>query len=90
MPRLISIGQYNVPVYALNYLVNGEEGNLTPEDLNNIDEWIAREFTPHYNNLTFCTAMEENQSFEMNPAFGLACMCEEIEVLGHRKLKTVL
>ena len=75
------IGEYSIPSYAVCYLEYGEADGLEPEDIGNIDGWLAREFDG-FHSLCF-DYTRDDASFTPYPEFGLACDTLDCAVWGH-------
>ena len=70
IPKVEVIGVYEIPAWAVCYLVYGDKGGLSDEDVEMVDNFLKKE------NLTRCgidVVTEEYCEFNSCPAFGLAC-----------------
>lgn len=65
---LKEIGQFDIPEWSLNYLVNGDSTSLTDEEVNMVDEFVKEHFPNGY-----VMEVDDDNSNELNPypAFGL-------------------
>lgn len=83
MSILEELGVFNIPEWALPYLVDGDNTGLEDGELMMVDEWVVNQF-PDHNCLVFSTN-DEVCEFSTNPAFGLPTSIIETTILGHRK-----
>lgn len=61
-----------IPGWAVNYLVNSDDSNLTPEDRKTVDDYVERLLKEE--RLRLLGPIDGTESeFEPHPAFGLAC-----------------
>lgn len=73
-------GCYNVPTYALPYLINADPSGLSDEEIAAIDEWYAG---LEVEGLSFTFDVVDSQAapyFSNCPAFGLPAECERVAV----------
>lgn len=84
MSALQKLGTYQIPDYALPYLINGDSSALSEEDEKTINDWIAKEF-PDHENLTYEYDTEEGEFFTWYPAFGLASTAMDVTIHGHKR-----
>lgn len=73
-------GCYNVPTYALPYLINADPSGLSDEEIAAIDEWYAG---LEVEGLSFTLDVVDSQAapyFSNCPAFGLPAECERVAV----------
>lgn len=61
-----------IPVWAVTYLVNGDDSGLTPEDKKMVDDYVERLLEKKHLRLLGPIDGTESE-FEPYPAFGLAC-----------------
>lgn len=61
-----------IPVWAVAYLVNGDDSGLAPEDKKTVDDYVERLLKKERLRL-ICPIGETASEFEPHPAFGLAC-----------------
>lgn len=66
-----------IPVWALNYLVNGDAEGLTDKDFALVRAWEIEQGGP------VSISASGVQYFSSSPAFGLPCDVEDCEVLVH-------
>ena len=69
IPVCVVVGEYDIPSWAICYLVYGDKDGLTDEDIITVDTFLEQ------NNLVSCgiDVTEEYDEFNTCPAFGLAC-----------------
>jgi hypothetical protein len=79
---LDKLGTYQVPEYAMPYLMHGDTDDLSDEDQAAIDKWLADSFFVTHKWLTF-EVMDVNTAFTIVPAFGLPTTTMEVAVYGH-------
>ena len=60
-----------IPDWAVNYLVNSDDSNLTPEDKKMVDDYVERLLKERHLRL-ICPIDGTESEFEPHPAFGLA------------------
>ena len=73
-------GCYNVPTYALPYLINADPSGLSDEEIAAIDEWYAG---LEVAGLSFTLDVVDSQAapyFSNCPVFGLPAECERVAV----------
>ena len=67
------------PTYAISYLEYGEPGDLSEQDIKNVDEWyntLKCDESPYGPNFDFGTC----SYFEPYPVFGLPCDCVDLKI----------
>lgn len=73
-------GPYSIPIYAINYLINGVPTGLTKRDIANIEAWLGDKNGP----VVVVPSDEwlENDSvfFTWFPEFGEPCNCFECDL----------
>ena len=79
-PELID--SYDIPSYAMSYLIDGDASGLEDSDQDEIDNWLSTQFEEH-ESLSF-TPHGEISEFNSWPAFGPAADCTRCTVHGHR------
>jgi len=80
MSQLQLIGTYNIPTYALSYLINGDSSGLNDPEVRIIDDWLI---LLDHESITY--SCSDNSDFFHQPAFGLACDCAITKVYGHAR-----
>ena len=68
-----------IPAWALNYLVNGDAGGITPGELETVRKWEASWDAP-----ISVSPVDGELYFSSCPEFGLPCEVEDCEVLVHK------
>lgn len=68
-----------IPDYAVCYIEYGEDDNLTPEDVQNINEWLESLKESGFTSPTF--SWGDDYGFTYAPEFGLPCNCVLCTVL---------
>lgn len=65
-----------IPAWALSYLINGDESDLTEADLKLVRDWEV-----HWGCPISISVIDESPYFSSSPEFGLPCDVEDCEVL---------
>lgn len=71
---------YNVPAYALPYLINADASGLDDEEIAAIDEWYAGLEVEGLSFTLDCVDSQAAPYFSNCPAFGLPAECERVAV----------
>lgn len=66
--------KYNVPEWAMLYLVNGDSYGITEDEKEMINQWMRDN-----NIMEVIWPVDEDPHFSRRPAFGKACMVYECE-----------
>lgn len=73
-------GCYNVPTYALPYLINADPSGLSDEEIAAVDEWYAGLAVEGLSFTLDCVDSEAAPYFSSCPAFGLPAECQRVAV----------
>ena len=81
---MITVKKYNVkmPSYALPFLINGDDSNLTPDDISNIEKWFNKlqNQADLFKCLVTISPSENEEYFTSTPEFGLPCQVMDCTV----------
>lgn len=77
--------EYNVrvPEYALPYLINGDNSNLTKDDIITINNWLKyyQDKSIVLKGAVSINLVNDNSYFSKHPTFGLPCTCIDCVIL---------
>ena len=71
---------YNVPTYALPYLINADPSGLNDEEIEAIDQWCAGLAVEGLSFTINCVDSQAAPYFSSCPAFGLPAECQRVAV----------
>jgi hypothetical protein len=73
MAEIVYEHDFEIPSWALPYLINNDDSGLEPEEKLMIDNWLKNfeKYQPYVN----INPIDDTEHFSKYPAFGIMCIC---------------